>query len=811
MKRTILFLLLLISACNQAAKPNEITAIPKLELSDSSLLLSAVLGERASERFELLNTGDTELNYSLSVTQSWLQFSSLSAKLELAAVESIRVSAICETVGSFEDIIKINSEAEEQTLKVTLECLEANPNTNPEPQPEPEPLLPASLTITISGLPEGLNASVQLTADNFSRSFSDSESLTNLNAGEYKITAETVSQADELYSASVNPAQLELLAGESKTVTVSYSLQVPETGSLNLLIDGLPEAANANLILTKEGSETFLSQSQVLSNLATGRYDLEINEVNFEGASFQTNANIIPVEILAGQTTQVNVSYNCAQLVVADAALHSALQETLNQTNYSCKDLEGLEELSIQRKNIDSLQGLRYAKNLRGLSAYDNPLTNLNELRYLKKLEFLNLFNIDAQDISALSALSQLNYLALSNSKVQDLSALSSLNKLLFLYLSNTRVEDISPLSQLTSLVELDLSATFISDIGGLANLSNLVYLNLNSTSIADISVLTNLLNLDELSLAETKIPDISALQALNQLTFLDISHNELSDLSYLKQASQLRRLDARDNNISDLSILVAMPELEELYLSKNTIRDISALSQTTELEHLDLNENSVSDLEPLLALNQLNSVSLELNCLEVMAVPTRGYIEQLNAKLQSLNVQRNPHVDCDTRNVQKAIVQTFDADAEGWTVAFSRVEHVQRAGQSYLYAETERALSWSAPDIYLGDARDFIGKRMSFDLAVTQPDLDRIVTVIIGGAGDLMIAPLEPATLAWRTFSLGLNRDSFYAPGPFDTPINQADFIKIMTDIDYISISPNSPPFQPSSTSLDNVSFGIN
>ena len=786
MFRLILFTtMLLLVACRVNPDPQASNPTAKLELSDTSLTLEGKVGERPRARFVLTNLGDAILRYQLEAADAWLGLTETGGSLEANTSTTLSLTLFCDTEGQFESSVRITSNGGNATLMLRLECLPETETVNPV-EPEQKP---SSLNVMVTGLPEAAQAQVTVSAGAFEAQLSTTTMLENLRSGLYEIRAETVLYEANSYTASVSPSQLELLAGETKSVAVIYSLQVPETGNLALTVEGLAEGADIKLF---GAFETTLTASQTLSNLAPGRYDLEVNPVTVEGATFRGNPNVLSVEVVANETARLTVVYACASLKVRDAALDAALKEILGQESYTCKDLEQYENLNLGKKNITSLSGLRYATNLKQLSAYQNPLTDITDLRYLSQLERLNLHS------TALS----------------DLSPLASLPVLRFLFLHNTSVKDLSPLSEMKSLRDLVLSDTLVSDLSPLKDLTELSYLDLNKTTVSDIRPLENLASLGGLALAETKIPDISSVQALSNLVFLDVSANNLTELGYLKSLTKLEELYAEENSIKDISVLSVLPDLTYLYLAKNEITDITALRSLSRLKELSLTENSVSDLSPLMRLEELELLSLQLNCLELNAVPTRGYFESLKERVVSLDVSRNPHLDCETRGLQKAIVHTFSEDAEGWDVSGSpalSLEIIRQGASSYLQAEADSLFSWRAPSIYQGDARDYIGKYLSFDVSVANPEVNRSLDVILQGAGiGIIIAELEPASQDWKNYRIQLDAESFGLPGRPSVHPTQEQFRELMADLRFVNISPNMPFAEANRSGLDNVWFGI-
>jgi hypothetical protein len=94
------------------------------------------------------------------------------------------------------------------------------------------------LAVTVSGLPAGTFAAVTVTGPNsFSRPLTGTTSLTGLAPGSYTVTAANVVAGATTYKPSTSRPSVQVVAGATTTVTVSYTAVANVT--LNLRIDGL--------------------------------------------------------------------------------------------------------------------------------------------------------------------------------------------------------------------------------------------------------------------------------------------------------------------------------------------------------------------------------------------------------------------------------------------------------------------------------------------------------------------------------------------------------------------------------------------
>ncbi|MDE0685388.1 MAG: leucine-rich repeat domain-containing protein, partial [Candidatus Poribacteria bacterium] len=220
------------------------------------------------------------------------------------------------------------------------------------------------------------------------------------------------------------------------------------------------------------------------------------------------------------------------------------------------EEMETLERLDANNKNISDLTGLEFAKNLIELSLQDNPLS--------------------------------------------DLSPLASLTKLRLLTVRDTEVTDLSPLSGLHELEVIDATSIRISSLAPLAGLKNLKKLDTAHTDITDLSPLAGLTNLTRLRLYDMKATDLSPLKGLTKLRWLGFPQTNITDVSPLSGLTELRHLDLFHTGISDLSQLSGLVNLETLLLNGNNIVDVSPLASLRNLKRLELHENNISDFSPL-------------------------------------------------------------------------------------------------------------------------------------------------------------------------------------------------------------------
>ena len=179
-------------------------------------------------------------------------------------------------------------------------------------------------------------------------------------------------------------------------------------------------------------------------------------------------------------------------VTIPDANLRSAIEDALGKasgTPITAAEMNSLDRLGADTRDISDLTGLEYAANLTRLYLYWNNISDISALSGLINLRSLNLGVNKIADISILSRLTNLTHLELSYNEITDISALSGLTNLRSLYLGVNAITDISALSGLTYLRILNLWVNAITDISALSGLTNLTILDIRGNLLSDSSV----------------------------------------------------------------------------------------------------------------------------------------------------------------------------------------------------------------------------------------------------------------------------------------------------------------------------------
>lgn len=171
---------------------------------------------------------------------------------------------------------------------------------------------PGSLTVTVVGLPEGVEGEfLALGPDGFEESRSSTTTFDSIRPGVYTVTAEIATDGDDEYAASISGSPATVSAGGSATVTVSYSFLDPGVvGALQVDITGLPSGALADVDVNGPGGfAEGLTASTTLSNLVPAYYDVVAASVTDDGVTYTPVVATSPTLVLPDATSTVTVTY----------------------------------------------------------------------------------------------------------------------------------------------------------------------------------------------------------------------------------------------------------------------------------------------------------------------------------------------------------------------------------------------------------------------------------------------------------------------------------------------------------------------
>ena len=170
-----------------------------------------------------------------------------------------------------------------------------------------------SLSVNVSGLPDGVAAAVNITGpDGFTHTATTSETLNELAAGRYTIASGNITHDGSTFAPLIPTQFVTVSALAPASAGVSYDAV---TGGLSIEITGLPDGSDALVIITgPAGDARQVSATQVLANLAPGEYTVSAAEVVAGASTFAATPASQTVAVTAGAIASVSVAYSVVAL-----------------------------------------------------------------------------------------------------------------------------------------------------------------------------------------------------------------------------------------------------------------------------------------------------------------------------------------------------------------------------------------------------------------------------------------------------------------------------------------------------------------
>lgn len=228
-----------------------------------------------------------------------------------------------------------------------------------------------SLEIDVHGLPTGLDASITVTGPgNYGQSVMGSTTLAGLTPGTYEVIAAPLTTAaiSSEYVATITPARLDVVAGETATTQIAYALR---GGTLTIGISGLPLGLDADVNVT--GPDAFTRDVSATTVLAVtpGGYSATANAVTDGSSNYTPTVTGSPAEVSSAAGAGIDISYEVVTggLDIAISGLPSGLEADVL--------LEGIDGFSVDLTGSATVTDLppgRYGVTVRdvsiGLSTY---------------------------------------------------------------------------------------------------------------------------------------------------------------------------------------------------------------------------------------------------------------------------------------------------------------------------------------------------------------------------------------------------------------------------------------------------------
>ncbi|MBN2878424.1 MAG: TIR domain-containing protein [Clostridia bacterium] len=229
---------------------------------------------------------------------------------------------------------------------------------------------------------------------------------------------------------------------------------------------------------------------------------------------------------------------------IPDFYLRSAIMQTLEMQGQSVNgSITAGDMLNLERLRLVSAE--EYEKEYKGSDADDGSIIAVNN---------------DINSLEGLQYAQNLKELWVGSLGIKDISPLSQIGRLETLDLSNNLIEDISPLAYNTNLISVWLFGNDIKDIEPLAALYKAENVGLDGHNLMSVSTLLDMPNLKRLYVIEMGSSEAKKVLEITQLEYLYIVNSSIDDLSPLLDFENLEELHIDNiqyqNNIETIGLL---------------------------------------------------------------------------------------------------------------------------------------------------------------------------------------------------------------------------------------------------------------
>jgi hypothetical protein len=165
-----------------------------------------------------------------------------------------------------------------------------------------------ALSVTVSGLPGGVNASVTVSGPGgFARTITATQTLSGLVPGSYAVSAAAVSSGGTTYNPVPASQTATVSSGATASASLSYAMGM---GALSVTVSGLPSGVNASVTVSgPAGFVQTLTASQTLSGLAPGSYAVSAAAVTSGATTYNPTPTGQTASVTSGATASAGVSY----------------------------------------------------------------------------------------------------------------------------------------------------------------------------------------------------------------------------------------------------------------------------------------------------------------------------------------------------------------------------------------------------------------------------------------------------------------------------------------------------------------------
>jgi len=217
-----------------------------------------------------------------------------------------------------------------------------------------------------------------------------------------------------------------------------------------------------------------------------------------------------------------------------------------NQGLYDLSVLRGhdaLSRLSIQKNQLETLEGIEACPHLRTLTVIDNPITEAEALDPLEELQVLRISTTHIHSLDVLRG-KPITYLDTTDNPPIDYDFLDDLEYLERLMIGKADSETIAKIDHRSNLRMVGLFESDLEDLHAIKDLTKLDNLDITaSEKCRDITGIRNYPYLNYLCISYTSVEDISEIRNLSELEIIDITNAPVQDLSPLEDCENLRMI----------------------------------------------------------------------------------------------------------------------------------------------------------------------------------------------------------------------------------------------------------------------------
>lgn len=248
--------------------------------------------------------------------------------------------------------------------------------------------------------------------------------------------------------------------------------------------------------------------------------------------TYWTEFNNMPRQTIAQELSDLDKMANLKTLVLDNQGLNDL--DVL-------KGHDTLSRLSIQKNQLETLEGIEACPHLRTLTVIDNPITEAEALDPLEELQVLRISTTHIHSLDVLRG-KPITYLDTTDNPPIDYDFLDDLESLERLMIGKADSEMIAKINQRSNLRMVGLFESDLEDLHELADLTKLDNLDITaSEKCRNIAGIRNYPYLNYLCISYTSVEDISEIRELSELEFLDITNAPIQDLSPIQDCDSLR------------------------------------------------------------------------------------------------------------------------------------------------------------------------------------------------------------------------------------------------------------------------------